>query len=318
MDYFLGRRNEEMVTEARFELAITCTPSMYHTKLDYPVLINFVSFSFYFKLFYSLFSFSSKCFIMNYHLFNMNSKKYLLHEISWTDIEKLDRKKTVFLLPVGSTEQHGPQNPLGTDFLIAEHIARETAKRSPNVYCLPTLPFGIASHHRNFPGTLWLDPSTFLSVIEEVILSIHYHGFDKLVVVNGHGGNTASIMLAISEINDVHDMICSLFEWWKDEELAMDIFGVPSAVHADTVETSTVWAAYPDLVKEERFEGLKSAEKWGREIGDLYISSRTDQFTETGIAGPVGGFSIEKGKKILEGSINKLLSSLEKLSKYEK
>ena len=247
----------------------------------------------------------------------MNSQEYLLHEMSWTDIKALDKQTTVFLLPVGSTEQHGPQNPLGTDYLVAEYIARETAKRSPNVFCLPTLPFGIASHHRNFPGTLWLDPTTYFGVIKEIILSIHHHGFNKLVVVNGHGGNTASIMLAISELNDVKDMICSLFEYWKDETLAMETFGVPSGLHADAVETSTIWAVNPELVKTERFEGLKSAEKWGREIGDLYIPSRTDQFTETGIAGSLEGISIEKGKNLLEASVKKLLSDLEKLSKYE-
>ncbi|MHA1953243.1 MAG: creatininase family protein [Candidatus Heimdallarchaeaceae archaeon] len=248
----------------------------------------------------------------------MDSKKYLLHEMSWTDIKTLDKETTVFLLPVGSTEQHGPQNPLGTDFLIAQHVAREAAKSSDIVYCLPTLPIGIASHHRNFPGTLWLKPHTFETMIKEVIHSIHYHGFDKLIVVNGHGGNTASINLAISEYNDVHDMLCLLFEWWNDEELIKSIFGTPGAVHADAVETSTIWAVCPDTVIAERFGGLTSAEKWGREIGGLYLSSRTDQFTSTGIAGSLEGISKEKGQEALDAAVEKLVKATTELSKYKK
>ena len=85
----------------------------------------------------------------------MNSNSSLLHEISWTDVKELDKKSTVILLPVGSTEQHGPHNPLGTDFMIAEYIAKEAASLSKKSYCLPTLPVGVASHHRNFPGTLF-------------------------------------------------------------------------------------------------------------------------------------------------------------------
>ncbi|NPD87673.1 MAG: creatininase family protein [Asgard group archaeon] len=248
----------------------------------------------------------------------MNSNKYLLHELSWVDIKALDKQSTVFLLPVGSTEQHGPQNPLGTDFLIAQYVARIAAKNSEIVYCLPTLPIGVASHHRNFAGTLWLKPHTFETMVKEVIHSVHYHGFDKLIVVNGHGGNTASIMQAISEYNDVHDMLCVLFEWWSDEELIKSIFGVPGAVHADAVETSTVWAACPDLVIPERFEGLTSAEKWGREIGGLFLSSRTDQFTETGIAGSLDGISKDKGQQALDAAAKKLVYVAEELSRYKK
>ena len=248
----------------------------------------------------------------------MNSKKYLLHSLSWTDIKALDKDSTVFLLPVGSTEQHGPQNPLGTDFLIAQYIARKAAEYSSIIYCLPTLPIGVASHHRNFPGTLWLNPDTFQTLVKEVIHSVHYHGFDKIIVVNGHGGNTTSIMLAISEYNDKHDMLCLLFEWWKDSELIEAIFGVPNAVHADAVETSTIWAACPDMVNPERFDGLTSAEKWGREIGGLYLPSRTDQFTPTGIAGSLEGISKEKGQRALDAAVEKLIQAGEELAKYKK
>ena len=247
----------------------------------------------------------------------MDSERFLLHEISWTDVEKFDREKTVFLIPVGSTEQHGPQNPLGTDFLIAEYIARKTAEKLPFVFCLPTLPIGVAPHHRDFPGTLYLSHQTFEKMVKEVIHSLHIHGFRKIVIINGHGGNTNPLTNAITEYNDIHDMLCFLFEWWKDEDLIESVFGFPEGIHAATMETSVVWAVCPDLVIQERFEGLTSAKKWGREVGGLHLTSRTVQFTKTGIAGPLEGFSREKGEKVLETTISKLVESLKEVSEYK-
>ncbi|MHA1668362.1 MAG: creatininase family protein [Candidatus Heimdallarchaeaceae archaeon] len=247
----------------------------------------------------------------------MHIDKFLFHELSWKDIDSLDKEHTVLLLPVGSTEQHGPQNPLGTDFLIAEYIAHETAKLSSESFCLPTLPIGVSSHHRDFPGTLWLSPDVFQKIIEGYLFSVHSHGFSKVIVVNGHGGNTSSILNAISTYNDLHNMICLLFEWWKDDELTQAFFNVSSALHADAVETSVVWAAYPDLVLPERFEGLTSSDKWGREIGGLYLPSRTAQFTSSGIAGSLENISKENGKKLLDASISKLQRVVEELKFYK-
>ncbi|NIQ04931.1 MAG: creatininase family protein, partial [Candidatus Korarchaeota archaeon] len=71
------------------------------------------------------------------------------------------------LLPVGSNEQHGPQNPLGTDHLIAEAMAEETAKRV-GVLCLPVIPFGVSSHHKQFWGTIFLSSKIFGGYVKEV------------------------------------------------------------------------------------------------------------------------------------------------------
>lgn len=245
----------------------------------------------------------------------MSSNQFLLHELSWSDIANLKKDDTVFILPIGSTEQHGPQNPLGTDFLIAEYISRKTAEITANTICLPTLPVGVASHHRDFPGTLWISPQILYSLIKDILLSILYHGFRKIIVCNGHGGNTSSIMQAISECNDEKEMNCLLFEWWKDSELIQS-FGVPSAVHADAVETSVIWAAQQHLVKTDLFDIITSAKEWGKKIGGLYLPSRTKKFTESGIAGSIEGISREKGLKILEKAVDKLSNASQALSNY--
>ena len=246
----------------------------------------------------------------------MESDRYLLHEMTWQDISKIDSKKSVFILPIGSTEQHGPQNPIGTDFLIAEHIARKTAEKSPFAFCLPTIPVGVASHHRNFPGTLWVSHKIFEEYVTDVLKSLHHHGFDKVIAVNGHGGNTSSILNAISYCNDDLKMTCMLFEWWKHPTLVTSVFEGQSCGHADAVETSVIFAAKPELVHEDRFENLTSSSKWGREIGALYLPSRTDQFSSSGIAGSLEGISLEKGQKLLETAVSVLKQSIEEISAY--
>ncbi|MHA2357693.1 MAG: creatininase family protein, partial [Candidatus Heimdallarchaeaceae archaeon] len=138
----------------------------------------------------------------------------------------------------------------------------------------------------------------------------------KIIIVNGHGGNTSSLLNAIKEYNDILEMACLLFEWWKDSELVEKVFGVPGAVHADAVETSVVWAA-TNLVKEDRIEGLTSAKEWGRKVGDLDLISRTEQFTATGIAGSLEGISKDKGMEVLNEAIEKLSKSITSLSQYK-
>ena len=112
-------------------------------------------------------------------------------------------------------------------------------------------------------------------LIKKLILieSVKYHKFLKVIVVNGHGGNTSSILNAISEYTDFKEMTCTLYEWWKDEEIIQSVFNLPSAGHAAAVETSTVWAVRPDLAREERLQDLTSAPEWGKKIGDVYFSS---------------------------------------------
>ncbi len=247
---------------------------------------------------------------------NQDNNKYLYHSLTWEDIKLLNKDKTVLLLPVGSTEQHGPQNPLGTDHLIVEYIANHAAQKVPYAYALPLIPVGVSSHHRGFSGTLWFTPSTLRAVIKDIFESIVFHGFKKIIVVNGHGGNTAPIMEIIGEFNDKHGIYALLFEWWRDADMLLKAIGTSQVVHADVVETSVMWAIQPAWVKTEKFEGLTSAPKWGRYIGDFYLASRTDQFSESGIAGSIEGFSQEKGQKVLDASTEKLVKHIELLSNY--
>ena len=119
-----------------------------------------------------------------------------LSAATWPEIRDCDSDLAV--LPVGSTEQHGPHAPLGTDTLTATAVAEAGVdayreQTGEDVPIAPAIPVGVAAEHRAFDGTLWVSPDTFRAYVRETIASLAHHGFDRVVIVNGHGGNTDAL-----------------------------------------------------------------------------------------------------------------------------
>ncbi len=117
---------------------------------------------------------------------------------TWTEVENYLIDCQSIILPIGSTEQHGPTGAIGTDALTAESVALEVGRRT-GVLVAPTQPYGMAEHHLAFPGTMSLRPSTFLQVIHDLLVSLASHGFNRIFIVNGHGGNIATIKSAFAQ-----------------------------------------------------------------------------------------------------------------------
>ena len=160
--------------------------------------------------------------------------------MSWTEAKEYFTQNNVAILPVGSNEQHGPQNPLGTDHLIAKAIAEETAKRT-GVTCLQVIPFGVSSHHKQFWGTIYVTPNQFKDYVKEICLSLGYYGVRKVVVVNGHGGNRCSLVAMARELRE-EGIFVSIFQWWPAaNKLLPDLFESEERGHAAAEETSEIW-----------------------------------------------------------------------------
>ena len=110
------------------------------------------------------------------------------------------------IIPVGSIEQHGQHLPLGTDILIVTELAKLIAQKA-DVIVAPVVLAGLSEHHMGFPGTLTLSPATFEAVVYETALSLIKHGFKKIMLFNGHGGNgvsTANIIQKINQTTSAH------------------------------------------------------------------------------------------------------------------
>ncbi|HCP39811.1 MAG TPA: amidase, partial [Verrucomicrobiales bacterium] len=127
-----------------------------------------------------------------------NSEDIRLQLRSWPDVESYLKRCKGIIVPLGSTEQHGPTGAIGTDALTADAVALEVGRRS-GVLVTPPQAFGMAEHHLGFAGTVSLQPSTLLAVMRDVVLSLATHGFERIFVINGHGGNIATTKAAFAE-----------------------------------------------------------------------------------------------------------------------
>ena len=125
-----------------------------------------------------------------------DSIRLALH--SWPDVDRYLQTCKGVIIPLGSTEQHGPTGAIGTDALTAEAVALELGRRS-GVLVTPVQSFGMAEHHLGFAGTMSLQPATLLAVLHDLVLSLATHGFERILVVNGHGGNMATTRAAFAQ-----------------------------------------------------------------------------------------------------------------------
>ena len=121
-------------------------------------------------------------------------------ELRWPEMKQLDRANTVVILPTGSMEQHGPHLPLQVDHFIANRLAEDLEKRMPEVLILPPVWAGASAHHMDFPGTITLRPRVFIDLLREICGCLRHHGFRRIVLLNGHGGNRSILEVLAQEL----------------------------------------------------------------------------------------------------------------------
>jgi len=226
---------------------------------------------------------------------------------TWTDADATDT--TLAVLPVGSTEQHGPHAPLGTDVLTAEAVAEAGADRYDDpVVVAPAIPVGIAEEHRRFSGTLWASPATFRDYVRDVVGSLAAHGWNRVVVVNGHGGNTAALQEVTARIVRHDDAYAVAFTWFDEVGDHTSDMG-----HAGPLETSMLRHTDPDTVHEDRLEtaAADGADRWGDWQGRVNLAVDSDEFTDNGVVGDPSGSSPELGEELLDRSAEALCDLLD-------
>ncbi|HEX5421098.1 MAG TPA: creatininase family protein, partial [Gammaproteobacteria bacterium] len=173
------------------------------------------------------------------------------------DFAGLDPERTIALLPVGATEQHGPHLPLGTDALIAASLAAgalERADASVTVLVLPAVTLGHSPEHEGFAGTLSVGLETLLGVWTCAARGAARAGLRKLVILNTHGGQSALVSLAAVRLRAELGLLAVRANYFA--------FGAPPGLfderelrhglHGGETETSLLLHLHPQLVRRER------------------------------------------------------------------
>jgi creatinine amidohydrolase len=214
----------------------------------------------------------------------------------------------VAVLPTGATEQHGPALALGMDFLAAEAFARGVGRDRSDTVVLPTVPVGVSEHHRQFDGTLWVPPEAFEAYVEGIVTSIASHGVRKVVVVNGHGGNTGALRRVGARLRREETAFVAPWNWWDSvEALADDRFDEASG-HADAMESSVLLHVDEDLVDEAALEAAAAgaSDTWGQSVHGANVGYDTIDFSESGAVGDPTQASREKGAEIFDHAASEL------------
>ena len=239
--------------------------------------------------------------------------KVLLHEMSWTEAKEYFKDNDIAIVPVGSNEQHGPQNPLGTDHLIAEAIARETAKRTKTL-CLQVIPFGVSSHHKQLWGTIYISARTFKTYVKEVCLSLSYYGITKIVIINGHGGNRCALVEIARELRE-RKVFATIFQWWEAaNKLLLGLFKPEERGHAAAEETSVNLALHAQIVDMNKAVD-EEPRKHAVQATGITLPLDTVDYTFSGVFGKSTTASAEKGKKVFEVAVKELVEHVNSLKK---
>lgn len=179
-----------------------------------------------------------------------------LARMSWREARDAIADAHVALVPIGSTEQHGPHMTLDTDSAIAEAFARRMGDElGRDAILCPTIRLGMSEHHLAFAGTLTLRAPTLIGLVDDIVESLAHHGVTRVLLVNGHGGNQDGLRLAARAAARAGSSEVAALMW---AVLAADLIAeraaTPRHSHACDIETSVALAIAPEVVLADRIE----------------------------------------------------------------
>jgi creatinine amidohydrolase len=246
-----------------------------------------------------------------------NETEHRYNRLTWSEMNEAIGRQPVVILPTGSTEQHGRHLPLDVDLLLCETICLEAGRRAAGkILVLPAIPYGLNQHHIDFPGTIHIEPEVFIAFCLNVTKSVAYHGFEKILIVNGHGSNAPLIDVIARRTTLQTGSLCAACHYITlAVERFREIMETPVIAHADEFETSLYLHIAPERVQMDKAGA-------GDDVMGAYLSSDSttpyvrfndfwSRWTDLGVHGDARPATAKKGEIIFETAVTRLIELAE-------
>jgi creatinine amidohydrolase len=247
-------------------------------------------------------------------------------ELKWPTIEAIDKRLPV-IIPLGSIEQHGRHLPVGVDTLQVQAIADEAERAlKSSALFLPTLWLGCSDHHRDFPGTLTAQSSLYTQIIKSIVRSTLAAGFNRIFLLNGHGGNEVPAAAALGELssedNRADAAALALASWWQvaRDSIRPEAIGMqsPGISHACEYETSLMLLLRPDLVSMSDAVDIPPAidNPWinTSDGGPVQLFKRYHRLTESGNFGRPTIATVKKGDALFAAVTKSIITFIQEFA----
>lgn len=256
-----------------------------------------------------------------------------IQDLTWEEIEKYLQRERIALVPVGSTEQHGPAGPVGVDAYVAITLAEDVARRT-GVLCTPPIWFGDSSHHMGFPGTISIRTETLMLLVRDVCRSLVRHGFTQIVLINGHKGSNLPGL--VSSVRALHEeehpgVLFAVADPLHLARSAAPAIKGTNEHHAGELELSHILYRYPDLIRTDRltensvdfdkvFGGFVGNDLFGPApdgVEIMWSGAEQRTFTPSGSFSSSKGTNPEKGREYHEHIVGRLCELVEWMRSYD-
>jgi len=232
-------------------------------------------------------------------------KRFFIPEMTWTEVRDILPIVQVAVIPTGSTEQHGPHLPLQSDIAFSLYVCKRAAEMVyPIALVTAPVSIGVSAHHMKFPGSLTFKPETFMNVVYDIAWSMKRHGLQKIMIINGHGGNHAAMKVAARKIYDELGLTVASLSYWEvlDDQKARQILetyperSFPG--HACEFETSLSYVIQPDLLQKDR---ISKSDELVFPPYEQFFAKIEDEYSKSGVnRGDPRVATREKGEQLIE------------------
>lgn len=256
-----------------------------------------------------------------------------LQDLTWPEVADFLDHDRVVIVPVGSTEQHGPAGVLGVDGYVAVTLAEDAAQRA-GALVAPPIWYGDSAHHGAFPGTVTIRPDTLTLLIRDVCRSLARHGFDRIILLNGHKGSNLPALTSATRVLHDEELPQVMFAVADPLHLARStapIIKETNEHHAGELELSHIHHRYPGKIRTDRLTdaGVDFDTVFGGFVGNDLFGAAPDgvdiiwsgaeqrRFTPTGSFSSSAGVSTDKGKQYHDSIVARLSDVIEWMRHYD-